>query len=504
MYMWCGVVCCVGMQICKQMSAIPNQQRKRLAAITNQLVDVKSAPVATVSAPAPAPAQSLSVETTAAIGKPGTKKDDDIVIVASVRTAIGRARRGGLKDTFIEEQLAAVLKGVLSKTNGAVKPGMVGDIAVGCVLGQNGQRANEARIAAFMAGFPETVPIHTLNRQCSSGLQAIAEVAAAIRAGYYDIGIGAGMESMSLASGKWDGAVNPKIFLNQQAKACLLPMGITSENVAAKYKMGRVEQEAMAVVSHARAAAAQKAGRFKEEIVPVMTRVKDEKTGAVKEVAFTEDDGIRADTTAAGLAKLPPAFDKNGTTTAGTASQVSDGAAATLLMTRAKAKSLGLPIIGVFRSFAVTGVPPEVMGIGPATAIPAALKIAGLQVSDIGLFELNEAFASQAVMCCKTLKLDMEKVNVNGGAMALGHPLGCTGMCYVYYSVLWSVVRYPLCVGGADRHRMCVMMMWCEFAGARLTATLLHEMGRRNTQYGVVSMCIGSGMGAAAVFEREY
>jgi len=271
---------------------------------------------------------------------------------------------------------------------------------------------------------------------------------------------------MSLAGGKWDGAINPKIFLNQQAKACLLPMGITSENVAAKYKVTRTEQDAFAVTSHAKAAAAQKSGRFKDEIVGVPTRLKDEKTGAVTEIVFSEDDGIRPDTSAAGLAKLPPAFDKNGSTTAGTSSQVSDGAAATLLMTRAKAKALGLPVLGVFRSFAVTGVPPEIMGIGPAVAIPAALKQAGLSVSDIGLFELNEAFASQAVMCCKTLNLPMDRVNVNGGAIALGHPLGCTG--------------------------------------ARLTATLLHEMGKRQTQYGVVSMCIGSGMGAAAVFEREY
>jgi len=270
---------------------------------------------------------------------------------------------------------------------------------------------------------------------------------------------------MSLAGQRWEGAINPRIFLNAQAKACLLPMGITSENVAHKYKVSRAVQDQMAVESHAKAADAIKAGRFKDEIVPVHTRIKDEKTGQEKEIVFDTDDGVREGTTLEVLAKLPPAFSKEGSTTAGNASQVSDGAAAALLMTRGRAKKLGLPILGVFRSFAVAGVPPEIMGIGPAAAIPLALQKAGLKVDDIDLFEVNEAFASQAAYCVQHLGIPAQKLNVNGGAMAIGHPLGCTG--------------------------------------ARMTATLLHEMQRRRARYGIVSMCIGSGMGAAAVYEVE-
>jgi len=327
------------------------------------------------------------------------------------------------------------------------------------------QKANECRIAAFMAGFPETVPIHTVNRQCSSGLQAIAHVAANIKAGYYEIGIGAGVESMSKSEFKWQGSVNPKIFLNEQTKACLLPMGITSENVAEKFGVTRKEQDEFSVLSHARANAAIKSGKFAEEIVPVVTKFKNESTGTEKEIIFDTDDGVRADTTLEGLSKLPTVFKKDGSTTAGNASQVSDGAAAALLMTRKKAQQLKLPIMGTFRSYAVTGVDPAVMGIGPAFAIPAAVSKAGLELKDIDIYEINEAFASQAVYCVKKLGLSTDIVNVNGGAIALGHPLGCTG--------------------------------------ARMTASVLHELKRRNARYGVVSMCIGSGMGAAAVFERD-
>jgi len=244
-------------------------------------------------------------------------------------------------------------------------------------------------------------------------------------------------------------------------------MGATSENVAERYKVGRKEQDEMSVISHKRAAAAQKAGRFKDEIVPVKVKVKDEKTGAEKEIVFDADDGIRADTTFEGLSKLPPAFSKNGSTTAGNSSQVTDGAACCMLMTRKKARQLGLAPLGVLRSFAVVGVPPAVMGVGPAFAIPPAIRAAGLSsTSDIDLYEINEAFASQAVYCVQKLNLNWDKVNVNGGAIAIGHPLGCTG--------------------------------------ARMTATLLHEMRKRRARTGVVSMCIGSGMGAAAVYEVEY
>jgi acetyl-CoA acyltransferase 1 len=400
----------------------------------------------------------LAFEPTAAAGK---QSDDDVVIVAALRTAITKARTGDFATTYVEEMLAPVLKAVVQKAK--IDPALVGDIVVGTVLGNGSQRANECRMASFLAGFPETVPIHTVNRQCSSGLQALAHVAANIKAGYYDIGIGAGLESMSQAQFKWTGSVNPRLAANKQAQACLVPMGITSENVASKYNVTRQEQDELAVRSHQRAAAAIKSGKFKAEIVPVETTVKDPKTGEERKVVVDTDSGVRANTNFEGLQKLKPAFKENGTTTAGNSSQVSDGAAAVLAMRRSTAKKLGVPILATFRSFAVTGVDPLVMGIGPATAIPEAVKKAGLSIGDIDLFEINEAFASQATYCVKKLGLSWDKVNVNGGAIALGHPLGATG--------------------------------------ARQVATLLSEMGRRKSKYGVISMCIGSGMGAAAVFE---
>jgi len=389
---------------------------------------------------------------------------DDVVVVAAYRTPICKAKRGGFKDTYPEDLLTVVLKAVLDNTK--INPSDIGDIVVGTVLGPGSQRANECRMAAFYAGFPETVPVRTVNRQCSSGLQAVADVAAAIKAGFYDIGIGAGLESMSINSIAWEGQVNPKISAFQKAQDCLLPMGVTSENVAHRYGVTRQEQDQAAAESHRRAAAATASGKFKDEIVPVPTKIVDPKTGEEKKVVISVDDGIRPGTTASGLAKLKPVFKKDGTTTAGNSSQVSDGAGAVLLMKRSVALKKGLPILGVFRSFAAVGVDPAVMGVGPAVAIPAAVKSAGLQIEDIDLFELNEAFAYQFVYCCNKLGLDRSKVNVNGGAIALGHPLGATG--------------------------------------ARCVATLLNEMKRRgrDCRFGVITMCIGSGMGAAAVFER--
>ncbi|CAL9038165.1 unnamed protein product [Musa banksii] len=390
---------------------------------------------------------------------------DDVVIVAACRTAICKSKRGGFKDTHPEDLLAPVLKALLDKTQ--LNPSEVGDIVVGTVLAPGSQRAIECRMAAFYAGFPDTVPLRTVNRQCSSGLQAVADVAAAIKAGFYDIGIGAGLESMTVNSVGLNGPVNPKVEMFPQARDCLLPMGITSENVADRYGITRQEQDYAAVESHRRAAAATAAGKFKDEIIPVVTKIVDPKTGEHKRVTISVDDGIRPDTSMSVLAKLKPAFKKDGSTTAGNASQVSDGAGAVLLMRRDVAMQKGLPILGVFsRSFAAVGVEPGVMGIGPAVAIPAAVRAAGLQPDDIDIFEINEAFASQFVYCCKKLELDPEKVNVNGGAIALGHPLGATG--------------------------------------ARCVSTLLNEMKRRgkDCRFGVISMCIGSGMGAAAVFER--
>ncbi|KAL6633305.1 hypothetical protein ACP70R_025976 [Stipagrostis hirtigluma subsp. patula] len=421
-------------------------------------------PSSSSSAPQPPLSASVCAAGDSAAYQRSSCFGDDVVVVAAYRTPICKGKRGGFKDTYPEDLLTVVLKAVLDNTR--INPAEIGDIVVGTVLGPGSQRANECRMAAFYAGFPETVPVRTVNRQCSSGLQAVADVAAAIKAGFYDIGIGAGLESMSINSIAWEGQVNPKINAFQKAQDCLLPMGITSENVAHRYGVTREEQDQAAAESHRRAAAATASGKFKDEIVPVPTKIVDPKTGEEKNVVISVDDGIRPGTTASGLAKLKPVFKKDGTTTAGNSSQVSDGAGAVLLMKRSVAMQKGLPILGVFRSFAAVGVDPAVMGVGPAVAIPAAVKSAGLEIEDIDLFELNEAFASQFVYCCNKLGLDRSKVNVNGGAIALGHPLGATG--------------------------------------ARCVATLLNEMKRRgrDCRFGVVTMCIGSGMGAAAVFER--
>ncbi|CAA3005049.1 3-ketoacyl- thiolase 2, peroxisomal [Olea europaea subsp. europaea] len=389
---------------------------------------------------------------------------DDVVIVAAYRTALCKSKRGGFKDTYPDDLLAPVLRALIEKTN--LNPSEVGDIVVGTVMAPGSQRAGECRMAAFYAGFPETVPVRTVNRQCSSGLQAVADVAAAIKAGFYDIGIGAGLESMTVNPMAWQGSVNPKVKTMAQAQDCLLPMGTTSENVASRFGVTRQEQDRAAVESHRKAAAATVSGKFKDEIIPVKTKIVDPKTGDEKPVTISVDDGIRPNASIADLGKLKPVFKKDGTTTAGNSSQVSDGAGAVLLMKRSVAMQKGMPILGIFRSFAAVGVDPAIMGVGPAVAIPAAVKSAGLELDDIDLFEINEAFASQFVYCRKKLELDPEKINVNGGAMAIGHPLGATG--------------------------------------ARCVATLLHEMKRRGRDYrfGVVSMCIGTGMGAAAVFER--
>lgn len=389
---------------------------------------------------------------------------DDVVIVSACRTPLTKAKRGGLRDTPVDDLVATVLQETLRRTG--VEPEAVGDVCFGSVLGPSSQRANECRMAMFFAGFPDTVPVHTVNRQCSSGLQAIAAVAASIKSGYYTIGIAGGVESMTTNPMAWEGGVNPRVAENKSAADCLLPMGLTSENVAAQFGLTRQDQDEFAAKSHAKAAAAQAAGKFREEIVPVRTILKDPKTGEEKRAIIDADDGIRPGTTAAQLAGLRPAFKKSGTTTAGNSSQVTDGAAAVMLMTRREALRRGLPILLIFRSFSAVGVPPGIMGVGPAVAIPAAVEAAGLQLDDIDVYEINEAFASQAKYSIDKLGIDYARVNPNGGAIALGHPLGATG--------------------------------------ARQTATLAYELQRRGkaARFGVVSMCIGSGMGAAAVFER--
>ncbi|XP_077347974.1 3-ketoacyl-CoA thiolase, peroxisomal [Lithobates pipiens] len=384
----------------------------------------------------------------------------DIVIVHGRRTPICKAKRGGFKDTTPDELLTSVMTAVLKDVN--LKPELVGDICVGNVL-QPGAGPVVARAAQFFSGIPETVPISCVNRQCSSGLQAIINIAGGIRNGSYDIGLACGVESMSLRSAGNIGDISPRIVDDVKARDCLIPMGITSENVAEQFGVSRQKQDMFSLASQQKAAAAQRAGRFKAEIVPVTTTITDDQ-GNTRTITVSEDDGIRPSTTLEGLTKLKPAFKEDGSTTAGNASQVSDGAAAVLLARRSTATRLGLPIMGVLRSFAVVGVPPDVMGIGPAYAIPVALEKAGLTIDDIDVYEINEAFASQAVYCVEKLGIPLEKVNPNGGAIALGHPLGCTG--------------------------------------ARQTVTLLNELKRtRKRGLGVVSMCIGTGMGAAAVFE---
>ena len=378
------------------------------------------------------------------------------------RTAMTRAKRGPQKDTGLESMLKPCLEAVAKQAN--IDKALVEDIVIGNVLNP-GSAATNARMAMFMAGYPETTCVKSINRLCSSGLQSVATVANAIRAGQISIGIGGGFESMSNA--QMADQVNPnllaeEVFECEPANNCLMPMGITSENVAAEFGVDRATQDALAVSSHKKAAAA--AALLKAEVTPYQTIVKD-KDGNETKVTVDRDDGVRANTTAEGLAKLKPAFQKGGTTTAGNSSQVTDGASCVLLARRDVANSLGCRIIGRIVGFSVAGVPPKIMGIGPAFAIPAALERCGLSMDQIDIFEINEAFASQATYCVKKLGVPAEKLNPKGGAIALGHPLGMTG--------------------------------------SRMICTLMSELERTNKRFGVISMCIGTGMGAAGVFERE-
>ncbi|KAF9049181.1 acetyl-CoA acetyl transferase [Panaeolus papilionaceus] len=322
-------------------------------------------------------------------------------------------------------------------------------------------------MAALHAGIPVESSVNTVNRQCSSGLTAISQIANEIRSRQIDIGIGAGVESMTFGYGA--GAAPEfadELLENKDAEDCLLPMGITSENVAKEYGITRAVQDAFAAKSFQKAAAANKAGKFKAEIVPIKTKIVDPKTEKEHEIVVDQDDGIRDGVTAESLAKLKPAFAKDGATHAGNASQVSDGAAAVVLARRSVAQRLGLPIVGKYVNSATIGVAPRVMGIGPAFAIPRVLQVTGLTLSDIDFFEINEAFASQAVMSVEHLKIPYEKVNINGGAIAIGHPLGCTG--------------------------------------ARQVATGMQVARQTGGRVFVTSMCIGSGMGMAAVFVSEH
>ncbi|WP_409302557.1 acetyl-CoA C-acetyltransferase [Peribacillus sp. SCS-155] len=387
----------------------------------------------------------------------------EAVIVAGARTPVGKAKKGSLATVRPDDLGALAVKETLKRAGNY--EGNIDDLIIGCAMPEAEQGLNMARNIGALAGLPYNVPAITINRYCSSGLQSIAYGAERIMLGQSDTIIAGGAESMSMVP-MMGHVTRPNSKLAETAPEYYMGMGHTAEEVAKKYGITREDQDAFAVRSHQKAAKAIAEGKFTDEIVPVDVTVRS--VGAdhklkEKTFQFTQDEGVREGTTAEVLAKLRPAFSVTGSVTAGNASQTSDGAAAVMIMDSEKASSLGLQPMGRFRSFAVAGVPPEIMGIGPVAAIPKALKLAGLELSDIGLFELNEAFASQSIQIIRELGLNEDIVNVNGGAIALGHPLGCTG--------------------------------------AKLTLSLLHEMKRRNTQFGVVTMCIGGGMGAAGVFE---
>jgi acetyl-CoA acyltransferase len=385
----------------------------------------------------------------------------EAVIVSAVRTAVGKAGRGTLRETRPDDMAAEVIKGALARVPG-VPPSMVDDVILGCAMPEAEQGGNVARIASLLAGVPHTASAMTVNRFCSSGLQAIALAADAIQAGRAEVVVAGGTESMSLIpmSGH---KPSPNPTLVDTYPDSYLGMGLTAEAVAKKYGVDREKSDAFALASHQKALAAIAAGRFREEVVPLTVSLPNG-DGQPKTLTFDTDEGPRPDTSAAGLAKLRPAFAQGGMVTAGNASQTSDGAAATVVMSADRAKALGIRPRARFVTYAVAGVPPEIMGIGPVEAIPKALKQAGLSLADIDLIELNEAFATQALAVIESLGLDPAKVNVNGGAIALGHPLGCTG--------------------------------------AKLVAQILSEMERRQARYGLVTMCVGGGMGAAGILER--
>ncbi|KAF8942640.1 hypothetical protein BGZ47_006291 [Haplosporangium gracile] len=399
------------------------------------------------------------------------RHSDDVVIVSAVRTPICRAGKGGLKDMYPEDLLAVILRAAAERAK--IDPKVVDDIQTGNVLQELGG-IKVGRAAMFAAGFPYTTTYGVLNRQCSSGLQACNYVANAIRAGEIDVGIGAGVESMThdYGSKSMPSRISPEIKAAPGAADVFFPMGITSENVASQFSISRHDQDQFAVESHEKALRAQELGLFNAEIVPVKvmqkTTVKDEngqEKQIVKEVIISKDEGPRAGSTAEKLGKLKPVFKKDGSTTAGNASQVSDGAAAVVLMRRSKAIELGCPILARWCGAKVTGEKPSIMGIGPATAIPAVLKNVGLQVDDVDIYEINEAFASQALYCARHLNIKPAKLNPKGGAIALGHPLGMTG--------------------------------------ARQMSTLITHLHHTGQKIGVISMCYGIGGGMAAVIVSE-
>ncbi len=389
------------------------------------------------------------------------------VIVSTARTAVGKAKRGTLKNTRPDDLAAIVIKGAVDRVPN-LQPAEIDDVIMGCAMPEGAQGMNVGRIASLRAGLPTSVSAMTVNRFCSSGLQTIAMGAERIMCGFADVIVAGGTESMSLVSGETTLSPNPHLI--EHYPDVYLSMGLTAENLVRKYHISREAQDEFALASHQKAIAAIDSGKFKDEIVPVTVKEtciystpNGNGTPETKTSVFNVDEGARRDTSMAALANLRPVFHTNGTVTAGNSSQMSDGAAAVVIMSAENAAALGCEPIARFVSFATGGVAPEIMGIGPVAAIPKALKLAGLTLDDIDLLELNEAFGVQALSVIREANLPPEKVNVNGGAIALGHPLGCTG--------------------------------------AKLTVTLLNEMRRRNARYGMVTMCIGGGMGAAGIFE---
>jgi acetyl-CoA acyltransferase len=391
-------------------------------------------------------------------------KMTDAVIVSAVRTPIGKAKRGGMATVRPDEMGSAVIKELLNRTPN-LDPTQIEDVVLGCAFPEGEQGMNVARTISIRSGLPDTVPAETINRYCASGVQSIAHIAQAIRSGDIEVGIGGGVESMSMVP-MMGYKFSPNPQFAQDLPQYYTNMGLTAENVSVKYGITREQQDQFALKSNQKAAKAVDSGLFDAELVKIGVDVVDYVDGKSEKRSFTvnRDEGPRGDSTMDGLAKLKPAFKEGGTVTAGNSSQMSDGASAVMIMSADKASQLGLKPMARFVSFAVGGVAPELMGIGPIAAIPKALKIAGLTLNDIDLIELNEAFAAQSLAVMQALEIDPEKVNVNGGAIALGHPLGCTG--------------------------------------SKLTTQLIYEMGRRKSKYGMVTMCIGGGMGAAAIFEN--
>jgi acetyl-CoA acyltransferase len=398
----------------------------------------------------------------------------EAVIVSSVRTAVGKAPKGTLRATRPDDLAAVAIKEAVARAKG-LDPKEIEDVILGCAMPEAEQGMNVARIAALRAGLPVESSAMTINRFCSSGLQAIAIAAERIMAGHGDVAVAGGAESMSMVP-MGGNKIAPNPWLMDNYPDTYLGMGLTAENLAKKYEITREQADEFSLASHHKALAAIATGKFKDEIVPVevtYTSVSNgngaygasngERPNTVK-VTFDTDEGPRADTSFEALAKLKPAFHAHGTVTAGNSSQTSDGAAAAVVMSAERARALGLKPLARFAAFATAGCPPEEMGVGPVYAIPKALKIAGLTLDQIGVIELNEAFAVQSLSVIKLAGLDPARVNVNGGAIALGHPLGCTG--------------------------------------AKLTATILRELERRKARYGLVTMCVGGGMGAAGIFER--